>query len=335
MPVSTRSEPLEDTTVLHWLKLLNEGSAGRDRVARLVLAATLCGGHVLLEDWPGTGKTTLAKSLSKAIGLRMRRLQGTSDLLPSDIVGVNVYDRNSSVFHFHQGPVFTNILLCDEINRCPPRTQSALLEAMAEYQVTLDGVTSDLPDPFMVIATQNPLDGNGTLDLPAAQWDRFMFKLSLGPIEPTREKLLITQTESQRSRKRPISSQFGVSVEDGLPVSSHVENPRPPDAFLAARNVVTAVHVSPAIANYIWRLLDASRKTYSSRGGLSTRAGHALVSSSRAMAFLAGRNHVIPEDVESVFMPVALHRLLPADHVNEASSVAGVREMFDSIALDL
>jgi MoxR-like ATPase len=307
---------LDSSLVRAVLDRLTQAAAGREPVARMLLCAALAGGHVLMDDLPGTGKTTLAKALGHTLGLLYRRLQGTSDLLPSDIVGVNVYDREQGVFVFHRGPIFTEVLLCDELNRCPPRTQSALLEGMGEGQVTLDGITHALPSPFLVIATQNPVDGQSTLTLPDAQWDRFMFRLSMGLLHEHTEKALLEHPNGAYPAHPAGSSLLEPGVFVGWQASS--QTPR----------------LSPALVDYLWRLLQASRTTFAERGGLSLRAGQVIARAARAHAWLAGRDHVVPEDVATVFEPAAIHRLMPADQMHLPAAQARIRALLHSVAVE-
>ncbi len=265
---------------------------GKPREVRLALACMLAGGHLLIEDIPGVGKTTLAHALAQALGLEFQRVQGTSDLLPADIIGVSVFDRSDSGFRFHPGPVFSQVLLVDELNRAPPKTQSALLEAMAEGQVSVDGVRRELPTPFFVIATQNPLDLVGTYPLPESQLDRFMFCLRLGYPDVDTERRLLTggvrQTDPSNVR--------GVLTTSGL---------------LAEIANVRDVVAQPALVAYVQALLQASRAHPQVRLGLSPRAGLSLLAVARAWALLDDRRHVLPEDIQAVFVPLTRHRLHP------------------------
>ena len=272
---------------------------GKPQEVRLAFVALLAGGHILIEDLPGLGKTTLAHALAATLGLGFQRVQFTSDLLPGDVLGVSVYDAQSRQFQFHPGPVFTHVLLADEINRAPPRTQSALLEAMAEHQVTLDGTTRPLPDPFFVIATQNPVDLSGTYPLPDSQLDRFLLRLTLGYPNAESERALLAGTD-----RRELIAQTG-------PLLSDTE-------VLALRTTVNEVHASDALVNYVQALLARSRQHPGVRVGLSPRAGIALLRAARAYALLLGREHVLPEDVQALFAAVAAHRLVAEA---EASSV--------------
>lgn len=264
---------------------------GKPQEVRLTFVALLAGGHVLIEDLPGLGKTTLAHALAATLGLKFQRVQFTSDLLPADVVGVSVYDAPARQFEFHPGPVFTHILLGDEINRAPPRTQSALLEAMAEQQVTIDGVTRKLPLPFFVIATQNPLDLSGTYPLPDSQLDRFLLRLSMGyPDSQTERALLMGEDRRDLiASARPMLSEADV---------------------LSLQQAVLQVHASEALVAYVQSLLARSRQHPGVRIGLSPRAGLALLRAARAHALLLGRSHVLPEDVQALFVPLAAHRLV-------------------------
>jgi MoxR-like ATPase len=265
---------------------------GKPREVRLAFTCLLAGGHLLIEDLPGVGKTTLAHALAATLGLAFQRVQFTSDLLPSDIIGVGIYERESNRFRFHPGPLFTQLLLADEINRAMPKTQSALLEAMAEEQATVDGVTHRLTPPFFVVATQNPLDLAGTWPLPDSQLDRFMFRMNLGYPEPEAERAMLAADD----RRGLIESLAPCLV---------------PEQILALRRASAAVLASPALVGYVQALLAASRAHPEIRIGLSPRAGLALLAAARAHALLGGRDHVLPEDVQAVFPFVAAHRLTP------------------------
>lgn len=264
---------------------------GKAQEVRMTFVALLSDGHLLIEDLPGLGKTTLAHALAATLGLGFQRVQFTSDLLPSDIVGVSVFDAQSRAFQFHSGPVFTQVLLADEINRAPPRTQSALLEAMAEHQVTVDGQTHALPDPFFVIATQNPVDLAGTYPLPDSQLDRFLLRLHLGYPPDAAERALLAGTD-----RRSLIAET-TAVLDAEQVR-------------AMRRAVTEVHASEALIAYVQALLARSRHHPGVRVGLSPRAGLALLRAARALALLLGRDHVLPEDVQTLFPAVAAHRLV-------------------------
>ena len=276
---------------------------GKAHEVRLAFVALLAGGHLLIEDLPGLGKTTLARAMATTLGLDFQRVQFTSDLLPADVVGVSVFDPTSRNFRFHPGPVFTQVLLADEINRAPPRTQSALLEAMAEHQVTVDGTTHALPDPFFVIATQNPVDLAGTYPLPDSQLDRFLLRLALGYPGEAAERDLLAGVD-----RRDLISQT-------MPLLDATD-------VIAARQAVLQVHASEALISYVQALLARSRKHPGVRVGLSPRAGLALLRAARAYALLLGRPHVLPEDVQALFGAVAAHRLVADAQAGSDASLA-------------
>jgi MoxR-like ATPase len=250
-------------------------------------------------DLPGVGKTTLAHALAATLHLSFQRVQFTSDLLPSDIIGVSVYERERGAFKFHPGPVFAQLVLADEINRATPKTQSALLEAMAEQQVTVDGVTHALPAPFFVVATQNPLDLAGTYPLPDSQLDRFMLRISLDYPDREAERALLAATD-----RREMISQLKPCLE-----VAQIER---------IRDAAAGVLASPALIDYVQALLAASRSHPDVRVGLSPRAGLALLSAARAFALLDGRGYCLPEDVQAVFIGAAAHRLIPAGTSNQS-----------------
>ncbi|BAV98769.1 MoxR-like ATPase [Lysobacter enzymogenes] len=284
---------------------------GKAQAVRLAFVALLSDGHLLIEDLPGLGKTTLAHALAATLGLEFQRVQFTSDLLPADVVGVSVFDPTSRQFQFHPGPVFTQVLLADEINRAPPRTQSALLEAMAEHQVTIDGRTHPLPDPFFVIATQNPVDLSGTYPLPDSQLDRFLLRLHLGYPDEAAERDLLAGADRRHL----------IAQARALLSSQDVQ---------AIRRAVDSVQVSESLIAYVQALLARSRKHPGVRVGLSPRAGLALLRAARAYALLLGRTHVVPEDVQALFAAVATHRL-----VAEADSAADLaKSILYAVAVD-
>lgn len=286
---------------------------GKAHEVRLAFVALLSGGHLLIEDLPGLGKTTLAHALASSLGLGFQRVQFTSDLLPADVLGVSVYEAASRQFQFHPGPVFTHVLLADEINRAPPRTQSALLEAMAEQQVTLDGVTHPLPDPFFVIATQNPVDLSGTFPLPDSQLDRFLLRLALGYPNPESERELLRGTD-----RRHLIAQATACLDD--------------NQVRALRDAVSQVHASEALIQYVQALLARSRQHTGVRVGLSPRAGLALLRAAKAHALLLGRTHVVPEDVQTLFIAVAGHRLVPEAEASTGPALA--RAILQTVPVD-
>ncbi len=268
---------------------------GKDEPLKLALACMLARGHLLIEDVPGVGKSTLAQALAATLGLKYSRIQFTSDLLPADVLGVSIFDERAQSFRFHAGPIFNPVVLADEINRAPPKTQSALLEAMEERQVSQDGQTRKLPDPFFVIATQNPVEQIGAYPLPESQLDRFLMAIELGYPDPSAERDLLVSGD-RRTR-----------IADTPPAA---------DAATLAewQREAAEIHVAPALLDYVQALLAASRgQTANSndggRRGLSPRAGLMLLAASRAWAMLGGRPMVLPEDVQAVFPAVAGHRL--------------------------
>jgi len=265
---------------------------GKTELLKHLLACFLAGGHVLLEDYPGLGKTLIAKSLANALGLEFRRIQFTPDLLPADITGSYIFSRSSDTFELRRGPIFTNILLGDEINRASPRTQSALLESMQEYQVTLEGESIRLPDPFIVIATQNPIEYEGTFPLPEAQLDRFMMRLQVGYPSLEHEQEILSRRRSRQS-------------EDFL-ISRVVHSEQLADA----RAVVETIHVDPDIERYIVQLASATRRDPRVAVGASPRGALALMKASRAWAAIQGRAFVLPDDVKRLAKPSLIHRLL-------------------------
>ncbi|HEX6833174.1 MAG TPA: AAA family ATPase [Rudaea sp.] len=271
---------------------VNQVVLGKQPRVLLAFACFLAGGHLLIEDLPGVGKTTLAHALAATLDLSFQRIQFTSDLLPSDIIGVSVYERERGEFKFHPGPLFAQLVLADEINRATPKTQSALLEAMAEQQVTADGVTHALPAPFFVVATQNPIDLAGTYPLPDSQLDRFMLRISLDYPEREAERALLIAADRRE-------------------VIAHLQPCLSAVQIFEIRSAVGAVLASPALIDYVQALLAASRVHSEIRVGLSPRAGLAMLSAARAHALLAGRSYCVPEDIQAVFVAAAAHRLIP------------------------
>ena len=288
---------------------------GKDHQLQLAMACLLARGHLLIEDLPGVGKTTLAHALAGVLGLHYQRIQFTSDLLPADILGISIYSRDSGGFQFHPGPVFSNIVLADEINRATPKTQSALLEAMEERQVTVEGETRPLDEPFFVIATQNPAHQVGTFPLPESQLDRFLMRIELGYPDSAAERRLL-------------------AGDDRRTLLAGVKPVMTPGDLMELQARVDRVHTSDAILDYLQALLAFSRQASHWRSGLSPRAGLALLHCARAWAFLEGRDMVLPEDVQTVLPAVAGHRLQPAeDHSGVQTDAGRVRELFEPVAL--
>jgi MoxR-like ATPase len=272
------------------LEAANRIILGKERELRLAVVCLVARGHLLLEDVPGVGKTTLAHALARLVGLQFQRIQFTSDLLPADLLGVSVFDRDTATFRFHPGPLFAQLILADEINRATPKTQSALLEAMEERQVTADGATYALPEPFFVIATQNPSHQVGTFPLPESQLDRFLMRIRLGYPDHGAERALLMGEDRRQLLERQ-EAVVGAEV------------------LLERRGAAQRVNVSGRLVDYVQALLAATRHDPELTGGLSPRAGLALLSAARAWALMDGRDHVLPEDVQAVFPHVAGHRL--------------------------
>jgi len=276
------------------LAQLNRVILGKEAQIRLCLACLLARGHLLLEDIPGVGKTTLAHALAKSLGLSFQRVQFTSDLLPADVLGVSIYDRETGSFRFQRGPIFSQLVLADEINRASPKAQSALLEAMEEHQVTLDGQSMPLPEPFFVIATQNPQDQIGTFPLPESQLDRFLMRVQLGYPAAAAERELLNGVD----RRELIHSLEAVVSGDDLS---------------RLQRQVQGIHVAPALLDYVQALIAHTRNSASRVVGLSPRAAIGLLRAARAWALIAGREAVIPEHVQQVFAAVVEHRLRHGD----------------------
>ena len=276
-------------------KLINNISkviVGKKEVIEFAVIGLMSNGHVLLEDVPGLGKTMLSRSLAKSIAGNFKRIQFTPDLLPSDVTGVSIYSQKTEEFQFREGPIFANILLADEINRTTPRTQSALLEAMQEFNVTIDGVLRKLPEPFFVIATQNPIEFHGTYPLPESQVDRFLIQLGVGYPSNQEEAKVLTRN----LKESPLEDlQNVVSVQD----------------IIGVQKAVTSVHIEPKITDYIVRIISATRNLPGDiKLGASPRASLALMRTSRALAFLDKRDYVIPDDVKKLALPVLRHRIM-------------------------
>jgi MoxR-like ATPase len=266
---------------------------GKEQPVRLALACVLARGHLLIEDMPGVGKTTLAHVLAKTLGLQFHRIQFTSDMLPADIIGVSIYERDTGGFKFHPGPIFAQVILADEVNRATPKTQSALLEAMEEHQVTTEGETRPLPSPFFVIATQNPTEQVGTFPLPESQLDRFLMRIELGYPDREAERALLTGVD-----RRQLLATLGAVLS--------------PAELVEQQELAAGVHVAPALLDYVQAIVEHTRRSPEYVAGLSPRAALALVHSARAWALLEGRDKVIPEDVQAILPGVAAHRLRPA-----------------------
>jgi MoxR-like ATPase len=287
---------------------------GKPKQIRFALACLLARGHLLIEDLPGVGKTTLAHVLARTLGLQFQRIQFTSDLLPADILGVSVYQRDTGKFEFHPGPIFAQMILADEINRATPKAQSALLEAMEEQQATIEGTTRVLPAPFFVIATQNPAYQVGTFALPESQLDRFLMRIQMGYPDAQAERGLLSGVD-----RREIVAQLSPQMESS--------------ELLAMQKRAREVLVSPALLDYVQAILRYTREASRYTHGLSPRAGLALLSASRAWALLDGRDAVIPEDVQAVLPGVASHRLQAVgEHARQNSDVL-VRDLIEAVAI--
>ena len=280
---------------------------GKELEVRQALCCMLAGGHLLLEDLPGMGKTTLAHALATTLGMSFGRVQFTSDLLPSDILGVSIFNSESAQFDFQPGPIFNQVLLADEINRATPRTQSALLEAMAESQVSIDGETRPLPSPFFVIATQNPIHQSGTYALPESQLDRFLMRLSLGYPNAQAERQLLLRGEQRGNVSLPASMSA--------------------DELTAIRAAVAEVTLSDSLLAYIQRLTAFTRNAPEFAMGLSPRGALALVAAARTWAMMTGRHYVVPDDVQAVIEPVVAHRLVPsADYAGDGAALVAMMQ---------
>ena len=289
---------------------------GKESVIEKVLICFLCAGHILLEDVPGTGKTMLLRAFAKTVGGSFKRVQFTPDLLPSDLTGINFYNQATGRFEFRQGPIFANMVLADEINRATPRTQSSLLEAMAEHQVTVDGDTYTMPEPFMIMATQNPLESYGTFPLPEAQTDRFFMRLSLGYME-REEELNVLQGEDT-----------GALIEK-------LETTVTEEQTAKLKAMVKDIEVCPDVAGYIMDIIVATREHSHIRIGVSTRGALALYKASQAAAALAGRSYVIPEDVKMMAPCVLAHRLTTASSVKRGEDEMLIRQILETVPVPL
>jgi len=290
---------------------------GKHAEVRLALVALLCQGHLLIEDVPGTGKTVLAKAIARSLGCSFRRIQFTPDMLPSDVTGLSIYNQKTQEFEFRPGPINAQIVLADEINRATPKTQSALLECMEERQATVDGVTHRMPEPFLVIATQNPIEYEGTFALPEAQLDRFMLRLHLGYPAPLEEIVIL----DEQKRVHPL---------DDLKVVAGVEE------LKAAQLAVREIHVDSAVSEYIVRLVGATRTHPDVYLGASPRGSLALYRAGQAYAALSGRDYVIPDDIKVLAEPALAHRLIvrTAATIRDVEAGALVRELLDTVAVE-
>ncbi len=299
-----------DTKITQLLNQLNTVIVGKAAQVSDCVACLLAGGHLLIEDVPGVGKTTLAHALSRSFGLQFSRVQFTADLMPSDLVGVSIYERGREAFVFHPGPVFAQVLLADEINRASPKTQSALLEAMEEKQVTVEGETRDLPSPFFVIATQNPFDQLGTYALPESQLDRFHMRISLGYPDRAAERELLRGAD-----RRELIEQMPSALT--------------PADLARIQSEVLAIHAADPVLNYLQDLVAATRSGRWFAQGLSPRAALAVVRAAKAQAFLQGRNYVAPDDIAAILPQTAAHRLIPVSDAGRGA-VEQVRAMVDA-----
>jgi len=291
---------------------------GKHQEVRLAIIALLCNGHTLIEDVPGVGKTMLAKSLAKSIGCTFKRIQFTPDLLPSDLTGVSVYNQKTQEFEFRPGPLIAQIVLADEINRATPKTQSALLEAMEERQITVDGITRPLPKPFMVLATQNPIEYEGTFPLPEAQLDRFLMRITLGYPGKADEVAVLDRQQFQHPIER-IGQVVGV------------------EELLATQEAVKRVYVDPAIKEYIVNLVAATRSHSEVYLGASPRGSLALFRTSQVWAALEGRDYVIPEDVKALAVPTLAHRLIvsPAARIRNLNPRTIIAEILETVPVPI
>jgi MoxR-like ATPase len=290
---------------------------GKHHEVRLALVALLCRGHVLIEDVPGTGKTVLAKSFAKSLGCTFRRIQFTPDLLPSDVSGLSIYNQKTQEFEFRPGPIMSQVVLADEINRATPKTQSALLECMEEHQATIDGTTYQMPDPFLVIATQNPIEYEGTFALPEAQLDRFMLRLKLGYPQPIEEIVIL----DEQKRSHPLEE-----LEEVLTV----------EELRSMQAAVREIYVDSSVADYIVRLVNNTRNHPDVYLGASPRGSIALYRAGQALAGLLGRDYVIPDDIKALAEPALAHRLIikTSSTIHDVQAAQVIRELLDSTPID-
>jgi len=314
MPLAHEKSPANIRPLLNAIvEQVGQVILGKEPQVRLALACMLARGHLLIEDLPGVGKTTLAHTLARVLGLEFKRLQFTSDLLPADILGVSIFQPQTSSFAFHPGPIFTQVLLADEINRATPKTQSALLEAMEERQVSAEGATHRLPEPFFVIATQNPHHLIGTFPLPESQLDRFLMCIELGYPDRAAERGLLKGRD-----RRALLDTLAAAID--------------PPRLVALQQQAGRLHAADALLDYVQNLLDATRHSARFAEGLSPRAGLALLAAARAWALLAGRDMVLPEDVQAVATAVIGHRLHPVAEASEPRAQL-VRHLIESVPI--
>ena len=306
---------LSSVSPSEFLQRAGEIVLGKSHQVQLALCTILAQGHLLIEDVPGVGKTTLVKFLAKALGLQPTRIQFTNDLLPADILGTTVYDYEAHKFRFHRGPIFGQLVIADELNRATPKTQSACLQAMEERKVSIDGVTYDLPKPFMVIATQNPREQAGTYPLPESQLDRFLMRISLGYPNREAERELLRGTLRQQL------------IDELDPLWT-------PEEVLAMQQACASVHVSAAIVDYVQQILEYSRTQSGGSFGLSPRAGLALMAAAKSWAFLEGRNMVVPDDVQAVGVSVMAHRLNQIDEHDSFREQERAKEILQAVRVD-
>lgn len=308
LDISSYQKPL-----LQIRETLNTIILGKSQQIDLAICCLLSKGHLLIEDLPGVGKTTMALALAQTFGLDFQRIQFTSDLLPADILGVSIFDTQTQSFNFHKGALFTQCLLADEINRTTPKTQSALLEAMEEHQVSIEGKTIKLPEPFFVVATQNPLDQSGTYPLPESQLDRFMMRLELG----------------YPNEEAELSLYSGMSTRDMIQNVTPIMNS---DYVRKLQNISKKIHTSKALIAYIQKLINATRQSHLFSYGLSPRAGLSIVYASKSWALLNHRNYVEPDDVKAVFTAIAAHRLIPLED-NSKGSVGIIQNILNEVVI--
>jgi MoxR-like ATPase len=297
--------PLSQAPLVQAIETAGRVILGKQHQLRLALACLLARGHLLIEDLPGMGKTTMAHTLARLLGLDFQRIQFTSDMLPADIIGVSIFDRDKGGFEFHPGPIFAQLVLADEVNRATPKTQSALLEAMEERQVTAEGQTRPLPAPFFVIATQNPAHQIGTFPLPESQLDRFLMRVELGYPDREAERALLAGSD-----RREMLAELAPCLDA--------------PTLLALQAATHQVHVSAALIEYVQAIVDHTRNSPLWHTGLSPRAALALIAAARAWALIEGRDHALPEDVQAVLPGVAIHRLHPSGEATARMSAADV-----------